>query len=200
MSVSWRVEGIYYEACNCDAVCPCYSARPPTYGYCEGNCAWHVTKGHYGEVVLDDLNVVMVQRTDGFMRETPWQCRFYIDNRSDPLQFEALTQVFTGAGGGHLGMLFGNLWQVQGVERAAIQVELSGWQHKASIPGLLALAIGRLLPDAGPTLCRLPNVPGVAAIAEEDWLTDGSRNFDYRGQNALTTTFTYESPQARDIV
>ena len=192
MSIPWRVEGIYYEACNCDAVCPCYSALPPTYGYCEGNCAWHVAKGHYGDLLLDDLNVVMVQRTDGLMRETPWKCWFYIDSRADPLQFDALTQVFTGAGGGHLGMVFEKLWQVQGVEPAEIHVELSGWQHKASIPGRLGLAIGRLLPEAGPTLCRLPNVPGLAALAEEDWLQEGSRRFDYRGQNALTTTFTYE--------
>ena len=43
MSPSWRVEGIFFEACNCESVCPCYAALPPMYGYCEGSSAWHVT-------------------------------------------------------------------------------------------------------------------------------------------------------------
>ncbi len=30
-AVAWQVKGIYFEACNCDSVCPCYSAHPPTH-------------------------------------------------------------------------------------------------------------------------------------------------------------------------
>src|SRR5438067_2142813 len=193
VSVAWRVAGLYFEACNCESVCPCYSARPPTYGYCEGPGVWHITEGCYGEVSLEGLNVVMVQRTDGFMRETPWRCWFYLDQRATEEQFEALRRIFTAAEDGHLARTFGGLWQVQGVERAEIQVVVDGWRHRASILGKLGLAIGLLRPEAGPTLCRLPNVPGLAALAEEDWFADGGRKFDYRGQNALSTTFAYQS-------
>src|SRR5207245_8466585 len=58
VAVAWRVAGLYFEACNCASVCPCYSARPPTYGYCEGPGVWHITEGRFGEVSLDGLNVV----------------------------------------------------------------------------------------------------------------------------------------------
>jgi hypothetical protein len=190
---SWRVAGLYFEACNCDSVCPCYSARPPTFGYCEGPCVWHITEGRYGEVALDGLNVVMVQRTDGLMRETPWQCWFYLDQRATDAQIEALQHIFTAAEDGYLARTFGRLWQVQGFERAAIEVRLDGRRQRASILGKLGAAIGRLRPEVGPTLCRIPNVPGLAAIAEEDWFADGGRTFDYRGQNALSTTFVYEN-------
>ena len=192
-AISWKVAGLYFEACNCESVCPCYSAQPPTYGYCEGNCAWHIQQGRYDDVSLDGLNVMMVQRCDGYMRETKWQCWFYIDDRATPEQFEALKRIFTLTDGGHLAKIFGDVWEVQSVERATIEMKIEGWQHRASILGKLGLAIGLLRPEAGPTLCRLPNVPGVAAIAEEDWFDDGKMKFDYRNKNALTTTFEYHS-------
>lgn len=194
-AISWKVKGLYFEACNCDLVCPCYSAHPPTYGFCEGNCAWHIKQGQYGDVSLDGLNVLMVQHCDGHMRENKWNCWFFIDDRASNGQFEALKQIFTAVDGGHLGKIFGNLWEVQSVERATIEMKLEGWQHRASILGRLELAIGLLKPEAGPTLCRVPNVSGVAALAEEDWFDDGQLQFGHKNQNALTTTFEYHSDQ-----
>lgn len=194
-AVSWRVAGLYFEACNCELVCPCYSAQPPTYGYCEGNCAWHIQQGRYGELSLDGLNVIMVVRCDGHMRETKWKCWFYMDDRATSEQFEALTQVFTAADGGHLGRVFGNLWDVRRVEGAKIEMSIQGWQHRASVLGRLGLAIGILKPEAGPTFCRLPNSPGVAALAEENWFENGEMKFDHHDKNALTTTFEYHSGQ-----
>lgn len=188
---AWKISGLYFEACNCDLVCPCYSAKPPTYGYCEGNCAWHLQQGQFDGVDLSGLNVIMVQRCDGFMRETKWKCWFFMDDRATPEQFDALKRIFTLTDGGHLAKTFGKLWEIGGVERAPIQMTTDGWKHRTSILGKLGLAIGMLKPEAGPTLCRVPNVPGLAALAEEDWYEDGQMKFDYRGKNALTTTFAY---------
>jgi hypothetical protein len=191
----WQVKGIYFEACSCDSVCPCYSAHPPTYGYCEGNCAWHITEGKYGDVTLDGLNVIMALRCDGFMRETPWLCWFFIDDQTSDAQFEALKRIFTLQDGGYLAKTFGRLWQTQGVERAQIEMKLDGWQHRTSVLGKLGLAIGVLKTEAGPTLCRLPNVPGVAALADEDWFDGSGIKFDYKNKNALSSTFAYQSDQ-----
>ena len=192
-AISWKASGLYFEACNCQSVCPCYSANAPTYGFCEGNCAWHITQGRYGEISLDGLNVILVQRCDGHMRHTPWKCWFYFDDRATGEQFDALRQIFTTPGVGHLGTVFGSLWQVQNVQRALIEVHVEGWRARASILGKLGLAIGVLKVEAGPTLCRIPNVPGVAAIADEDWFLDGEWRFDHSNKNALTTTFAYAS-------
>jgi hypothetical protein len=188
----WEISGLYFEACNCDSVCPCYSAEAPTYGFCEGPCAWHIQRGKYGDVSLDGLNVILIQRTEGHMRNNPWKCWFYLDDRASEDQFEALKRIFASfEGGGHLAKIFGNLWDVQQVQRAEIEMNLEGWQHHASIAGKLGMAIGVLKSEAGPTLCRIPNVAGVAALAEQDWFTDGEWKFDHRQQNALTTTFRY---------
>jgi len=137
----------------------------------------------------------MVQRCDGFMREVQWKCWFYIDDRATPEQYDALKRIFTLADGGHLAKIFGALWQTQKVERAAIEMKLDGWQHRTSILGKLGLAIGLLKPEVGPTLCRLPNVPGLAALADQDWFDDGVMKFDHKNKNALTTTFEYHSGQ-----
>lgn len=192
---AWQIKGIYFEACNCDSVCPCYSAHPPTYGYCEGSCAWHITQGKIGDVELDGLNVIMMQRCDGFMRETLWDCWWFLDDRATDAQYDALKKIFTLQVGGHLAKTFGKLWVHRGVERARIEMKLDGWQHHTSILGKLGLAVGLLKTEAGPTLCRLPNVPGVAALADEDWFDDGKSKFDYKNQNALSSTFTYQSDQ-----
>lgn len=189
----WQVQGFYFEACNCDSVCPCYSAHPPTHGYCEGNCAWHITKGHYDDLVLDGLNVIMMVRCDGFMRETPWQCWFYLDQSSTEEQFEAVKGIFTLQKGGYLARIFGNLWKIKGVERAQIEMKIGGWQQSTSIIGRLGLAVGILKPGEGPTLCRIPNVAGVAALADQNWFDDRITKFDYKNKNALSTTFEYTS-------
>jgi hypothetical protein len=189
----WKVKGLYFEACNCESVCPCYTGYAPTYGYCEGNCAWHINEGEYGGVRLDDLNVLMAIRCNGHMRQTVWKCWFYLDDRANSNQANGLRQIFTAIDGGHLGKIFGNLWQVQSVELAKIELKTQGWNQKATIARRLGLAIGALKNDAGPTLCRIPNVAGVAATAAENWYDHEELKFDHFGKNALTTTFEYHS-------
>jgi len=42
----WRIRGSYFEACNCEAICPCRSVggRPggsSSFGECFGALSWH---------------------------------------------------------------------------------------------------------------------------------------------------------------
>lgn len=192
-TVSWKVEGIYIEACNCESICPCWTGQAPTYDFCEGNCGWHVKQGQYGDITLDGLNVIMVVHCDGHMRENKWKCRFYIDDRATSEQFDAMREIFTAVNGGHLGKIFHALWDVQSVERATIEMKSEGWLHRMSIIGKLGLAVGTLKLNKGPQLCRIPNIHGIAATAEEDWFDDGKMKFDHHDKNALSTTFKYHS-------
>jgi hypothetical protein len=193
--VKWKVKGLYCEACNCESVCPCYSQEMPSQGFCEGPCIWHIQKGSYGAVQLDGLTVIMVQRCDGHMRDSIWKCWFYIDDRATDEQFEALTNVFTAKAGGYIGKVYAKLWNVLSVERAKIDVKIEGWQQSYSILGLFEVVIGNsnLRLDAGPALCFLPNVAGIAALAEVDRFDNGQIKFDHSKQNALTTTFAYRN-------
>ncbi len=144
---------------------------------------------------LDGLTVIMVQRCDGHMRDSIWKCWFYIDDRATDEQFEALTNVFTAKAGGYIGKVYAKLWNVLSVERAKIDVKIDGWQQSYSILGLFEVVIGNsnLRLDAGPALCFLPNVAGIAALAEVDRFDNGQIKFDHSKQNALTTTFAYRN-------
>ena len=68
-SSSWKLEGDYFEGCNCDVTCPCVLAKEdPDEGYCTTTLAWHMQKGNYDNTInLDGLNVVAVFHTPGNM-------------------------------------------------------------------------------------------------------------------------------------
>jgi hypothetical protein len=191
--VKWKVKGLYTEACNCESVCPCYSHEPPSYDYCQGPCIWHVEQGRYGDVELDGLTVVMIQHCPGHMRDNKWKCWFYIEDRATDEQLAALTEIFTAKGGGYIGKVYASLWEVVSVERAKMDVKIEGWQRRVSILGMMELVIGNLRLSAGPALCFIPNVPGVAALADVDRFDNGQIAFSHPNQSALSTTFAYRS-------
>src|ERR1051326_9308810 len=78
----WKLEGDYFEGCNCDIVCPCVYLLDPDEGNCHVTCAWHIQKGNYGNTDLSNLNVVALFNTPGNMATGPkWKAALYIDER-----------------------------------------------------------------------------------------------------------------------
>ena len=59
MSTQWQIQGDYLESCTCKGACPCIYLEPPTEGDCSALVGWHIKKGAYGEVALDDLNIAL---------------------------------------------------------------------------------------------------------------------------------------------
>ncbi len=54
----WKVKGSYYEACNCQAVCPCRregerTGGRSTYGECDFVLSWWITDGEIDERPLE---------------------------------------------------------------------------------------------------------------------------------------------------
>lgn len=40
----WKLEGDYFEGCNCDSICPCIFLQDPDKGFCNAVVAWHIKK------------------------------------------------------------------------------------------------------------------------------------------------------------
>jgi hypothetical protein len=59
LAESWKLDGIYMEACNCRSACPCVFLSPLTEGECTALVAWHIGEGRCGGVKLDGLNVAV---------------------------------------------------------------------------------------------------------------------------------------------
>src|SRR5690349_309166 len=109
----WCVRGSYFEACNCDAICPCRSVGgmpggPSTYGVCFGTLSWHVYEGFADDVELSDIRVVMsIRYRDAVQPSTPWEVMLYVDEGVDDVQLARLADIFLGRAGGTVSRLYG---------------------------------------------------------------------------------------------
>jgi hypothetical protein len=89
----FRLEGVAIWQCQCPAYgCPCQKNGLPTHGMCHASDFAHIAKGHYGNVSLDGLSVVMVgdlvdERADRLF------ATLYVDKNATPEQSEALTRI-----------------------------------------------------------------------------------------------------------
>lgn len=89
----FRLEGVAIWQCQCPAYgCPCQHDGLPTHGMCHASDFAHIKKGHYGNISLDGLNVVMVGNlVDG--KTDRLFATLYVDKAATPEQSEALTRI-----------------------------------------------------------------------------------------------------------
>jgi hypothetical protein len=69
---------------------------------CEGILAWHIREGHFGDVTLEGLSVVMVGSFEGNLwtgEARNSAAGFFLDERTDGRQREALQTIFSGHAG-----------------------------------------------------------------------------------------------------
>ena len=73
MARKWMISGTYFEAYNCDVVCPClFTSKPTAPDDCRVFDAWHIEKGQLGRTDLTGLSVAMTVDAPGHMLEVPW--------------------------------------------------------------------------------------------------------------------------------
>ena len=119
-AVGYRVEGDYFEACNCDVSCNCIYLGPATKESCEAFLAWHIRRGENDGVDLAGLNVALAVRSSKQMTEGGWKVALYLDARAKPEQAKALGAIFSGQAGGYLANVAPLIGEVTGVHNATI--------------------------------------------------------------------------------
>ena len=137
---NWRIAGDYFETCNCDFLCPCIPSNltaPPTTGECKVAMAFHVTKGNYGEVALDDLKFVVAAYTPGAMADGNWTVGVIIDDRASGAQQEAIGAIASGSAGGPMAGLSPLIGNFAGIELKPIRFEKDGLTFRISVPDML---------------------------------------------------------------
>ena len=135
----WKVIGDWFDVCKCNIPCPCEFAQTPTYG--DGILAYNIKKGNYGEIHLDDLNVIAVSSFEGNIwagdGKTKVDLALFFDEKANEQQREALNMIFSGNAGGFMAEFAKLIGEVRGIEYAPIKFELaddlSYWS--AEIPG-----------------------------------------------------------------
>ena len=155
-SPDWRLEGDYFDGCNCKSICPCIFALDPTEGNCRGVAAWHIEKGHFtsgtnnagdrnrnnnnNSIDLANLNVILTVHAPGHMFTGPkWKIALYLDEKANNDQKDALTKIFTGqAGGEFFAEIFPLVGEILGIKSVPIEFKIEDKKRrKIKIPLLL---------------------------------------------------------------
>jgi len=206
-NLSWQISGDYFENCSCTVVCPCtfsplgpLMAQPTSAdGSCEVPLAFHIDSGRYGDVSLDGLNVVAALRTPGVMSAGNASVALYIDDRADEPQQQALTAIFSGAGGGPMGALAPLIGEVLGVKVVPIQYSIEGKRRSVEVPNVMTVAVASMPGLTGEGISAdgaHPLFPTglMMAVGEEDSVyEDYGMRWDNTGKNAHHAAFTWSN-------
>ena len=179
-SPDWRLEGDYFDGCNCKSICPCIFALDPTEGNCKGVAAWHIEKGHFtsgannsgdrnrnrnrnnnnnnNSIDLANLNVILTVHAPGHMFTGPkWKIALYLDEKANDNQKDALTKIFTGqAGGEFFAEIFPLVGEILGIKSVPIEFKIEDKKRRQiKIPSIVEMEIEGLTGNNPPVMIPL---------------------------------------------
>jgi hypothetical protein len=214
-SPDWRLEGDYFDGCNCKSICPCIFALDPTEGDCQGLAAWHIEKGHFtnwtsrtnnsttnNSINLAGLNVVISVRAPGNMLTgSKWKIALYLDEKANNDQKEALTKIFTGqVGGEFFAEMLSRVGEILGTRSVPIEFNIEGTKRrKIKIPSIAEMEIEGLAgsnPDiepkvVNPAFSNTPGIDPIIARSTRHVYNDHGLEWDNSGKNAFYSRFAY---------
>ena len=202
--VDWRVRGSYFEACNCEAICPCRSVGgrpggPSSCGECYGGLSWYITDGHAGEIDLSGLRTVLsVRYFDRVQPTTRWEVVLYVDDGADERQRAALADIFLGRAGGTVAQLYGPaIGEVHAVRPARITLEHTAPRKRIDVVGYLTVEAEGEASEPGDVRCGIPGFdhPGTELHGDVLRSRDPVQRWEVRGRRntAFATDFDYRS-------
>lgn len=199
--VQWRVAGSYFEACNCEAVCPCrrqgdQRGGRSTYGICDFALSWLITDGAYGAVDLSQRQVVMAGSYDDDEPQQPWRVALYIDDQAERAQHESLSAIFLGrAGGGTMRNFASNIGEVYAVRAASILLTHSRGHERIVAEDYVRVAALHPADVEGPVSCGIPghDHPGTELVNGDFHVNDVALRWEVTGRCGFATHFAYAS-------
>jgi hypothetical protein len=198
---NWKLEGDYFEACDCDTVCPCVFLGNPDQGQCNLTVAWHIEKGHFNDTSLDGLNVVGVFHTPGNMWTGPkWKAALYLDERATKEQADALGRIYSGKAGEFFGVIAGFIGELAGVRSEPIKFEVvDGKRRTLQIPSAIDLTIEGMegadktkeVTISNAPMLVAPGFAAVVAKSTKNSYSDHGMKWDNSGKNGLYSRFAF---------
>lgn len=203
-AAEWRVQGSYFEACNCEAICPCRSVGgrpggPSSFGECFGALSWHVHEGHADLLDLSDLRTVLsIRYYDNVQPSTRWEVVLYVDDRADDAQRGVLADIFLGRVGGTVSELYGPaIGEIHAVRPARITLEHTAPRKRIDVLGYLTVEAEGEASAPGDVQCGIPGFdhPGTELHGDVLQSRDSALRWEVRGRRnaAFMTDFDYSS-------
>lgn len=199
--MAWRIQGSYFESCNCEAICPCRTVDGrrggrSTYGECLGVLSWVIEDGSSDAVLLDGLKVAMAIRYHDDEPGSPWSCVLYLDEQADPAQRAALEAIYTGGLGGDALRHFPWAWKesrLVAVRPVQIEVSHEPRRQRLRVREHVTVRIRGAWPGPEAVSCVIPGHEqrGEELIADELRVDDGPLEFEFHGNCGYASRFDY---------
>jgi hypothetical protein len=134
----FQIEGVALWECQCPAYgCPCQRNGRPTHGTCHGSDFSQISKGHFGGVRLEGLNVAMVGNLVDANSDRLFAI-LYVDEKATAEQSEALTRIVEYMNGAYMASADQPPVPFRKVKRVPIKfVESTDRTHSLEIPAIL---------------------------------------------------------------
>lgn len=199
--MAWRIEGTYFENCNCNMVCPCSTSglsAPADYDRCRVVLAFHVDSGQVDDVDVSGLTVAVVADAPPLMSEGNWRLGMIMDEAASPEQAEALGAVFSGQRGGPMEDLGPLVGEMLGLEDARIDYADDGRRHRVTIGDAIDIEVEDFVSPLDAT-GKGVRVSGVgfpadtlaAGVATRSRVNAFGLEFGNEGKNAFSAPFSW---------
>ena len=194
--LSWQIEGSYYEACNCAAICPCRRQNGvrggrSTDGFCDFLLSWNILTGHAGPIDLSGLALCLAGNYNDDVDGQPWSVIIYVDERADKQQAEALSDIFQGKYGGN-NAFTGEIAEVLAIRAAMIELDHTAGSERIKIAEIGGADVVKPVDFDGIVSCGIPghDHPGRENISSIH-LKDGPFDWAYDERCGFSTDFKY---------
>lgn len=197
-NIGYHIEGSYYEACNCNAICPCRRQNGKAgglsdYGNCDFLLSWNIKSGHFEKLDLSGLTVCMAGTYSDDEDGSPWTVFIYISDAASEPQFNALSEIFQGKAGGDI-LFTGNISTVLGIRSTPIRLVHTPGQETIQVGATASAKVAKVYEFDGTVSCGIPghDHPGQENVSSLR-VDDGALNFDYEERCGFSTEFAYGS-------
>jgi hypothetical protein len=200
----WNLNMDYVETCNCDYGCPCNFSGFPTYGFCRAIVLYHIKSGSFGNVRLDDIDVIYVGSWPKAIHEGNGTMQLFISKQTTEDQRKAIVQIFSGKakGEGPFALFANTLKYVLEPQYVNISTKIDGKKSSFSVPGVIDVKIESFKnPVTGEEQDTKIQIPkgfifklADAAKTKVMRILTPSLNFDDSGQNAFVTALEFKGP------
>src|SRR2546425_7779573 len=198
--MAWKLDGTYFETCNCNVVCPCGASSlvlPADKERCQVVLAYHVEKGEIEGVDVSDRTVLLVGDTPAQMTDGNWRVGLIMDDGASEEQAQALGAVFGGEKGGPMELLAPLISELLGLEQMPIEYEDDGFKHRLKAGDGIDIEVEDFVPEGFSEPSRLTgvwhpsNTTLTVAQAKRSKIQAFGMEFDNEGKNGHSAPFSW---------
>jgi hypothetical protein len=192
---SLGLRGTYYEACNCESICPCRmidgaDGGRATYGVCDFALSWRIAEGTIDGVDVRDRHVAVAGHYSDDEPGKPWRVVLYIDGRCTDDQRDALVDTWL-----HRLDFSPAIKEVLAIRDAVIELDHTPAAQRIEVTPWVSVRTRENVDHDVPVSCGIPghDHPGSEIVADHLRVDDGDLSWGYRGRTGFATDFAYRS-------